>query len=52
MNWKSTAAHGRLLVNVEEKVQKLQANIIINMCSHMIEPDLKFRARRSSSSTT
>ena len=39
INWKSTAAHGRLLVNVEEKVQKLQANIIVNMCSHMIEPD-------------
>ena len=39
INWKSTAAHDRLLVNIEEKVRKLQANIIVNMCSHMIEPD-------------
>lgn len=26
-------------------MQKLQANIIINMCSHMIEPDPEIRAR-------
>lgn len=39
INWKSSAAHDRLLVNIEEKVRKLQSNVILNMCSHIIEQD-------------
>ena len=37
INWKQTAAHGRLMVNVEEFMQKLQSNVILNMCSQIIE---------------
>ncbi len=39
INWKLTAAHGHLMVNVEEYVQKIQSNIILNCCSQMIERD-------------
>ncbi|HIX92163.1 MAG TPA: DUF58 domain-containing protein [Firmicutes bacterium] len=39
INWKLTASHGRLLVNVEEHILKIQSNIILNMCSHIIERD-------------
>ncbi|MBO5217904.1 MAG: DUF58 domain-containing protein [Clostridia bacterium] len=39
INWKLTASHARLMVNVEECVQKIQSNVILNMCSHMIERD-------------
>ncbi len=39
INWKLTASHGHLMVNVEEYIQKIQSNVILNMCSHMIERD-------------
>ncbi len=39
INWKLSASHARLMVNVEEYVQKIQSNVILNMCSHMIERD-------------
>ena len=37
INWKLTASHGHLMVNVEEYMQKLQSNVILNMCSQIIE---------------
>ncbi len=39
INWKSTAAHGRLMVNVEEYTQKHQFNIVMNMQARDIEHD-------------
>ncbi|NLE13042.1 MAG: DUF58 domain-containing protein [Clostridiales bacterium] len=39
INWKSTAAHGRLMVNVEEYTERHHFNIILNMKSRDIEPD-------------
>ncbi len=37
INWKSTAAHDRLMVNVEEYSQRHQFNIVMNMQSRDIE---------------
>lgn len=37
INWKLSASHGKLLVNVEEYVTKFQSNVILNMCSQIIE---------------
>lgn len=37
INWKLTASHGGLMVNVEEYMKKLQSNVILNMCSQIIE---------------
>ena len=37
INWKITAANGKLMVNVEEYMKKLQSNVILNMCSQIIE---------------
>ncbi|MBQ8509277.1 MAG: DUF58 domain-containing protein [Clostridia bacterium] len=39
INWKLTASHGHLMVNVEEYVQKVQSNVILNMTSQIIEHD-------------
>ncbi|MBR6709315.1 MAG: DUF58 domain-containing protein [Clostridia bacterium] len=39
INWKSTAAHGSLMVNVEEKTQRERFNLILNMQSRGIERD-------------
>lgn len=40
INWKSTAVHNKLMVNVEEYTQKYHFNIIMNMQSRDIEADL------------
>lgn len=42
INWKSTAAHGRLMVNVEEHYRRFVFNIVLNMQSRPIEkhPDV------------
>jgi UDPglucose 6-dehydrogenase len=37
INWNSTAAHGKLMVNVEEFTEQYQFNIILNMQSRSIE---------------
>jgi hypothetical protein len=37
INWKLTASHAHLMVNIEEYVQKIQSNVILNMCSQIIE---------------
>lgn len=37
INWKSTAVHGRLMVNLEERTVKHQFNIVLNMNSREIE---------------
>lgn len=37
INWKQTAVHGSLMVNIEEYTQKQQFNIIMNMQSRDIE---------------
>lgn len=37
INWKQTAVHGNLMVNIEEYTQKQQFNIIMNMQSRDIE---------------
>jgi hypothetical protein len=37
INWKLSASHGKLMVNLEDYVQKVQSNIILNMCSQIIE---------------
>ncbi len=37
INWKLTASHGKLMVNIEEYMKKLQSNVVINMCSQIIE---------------
>lgn len=37
INWKSTAAHGGLMVNIEEHFRRFVFNIIINMQSRIIE---------------
>ena len=39
VNWSSTAAHGRLMVNVEEHFHRFLFNIILNMQSRDIEKD-------------
>ena len=39
INWKLSASHARLMVNIEEYIQKNQSNIVLNMCSHIIERD-------------
>lgn len=39
INWKSTAVHGALMVNVEEYTRRRQFNIILNMQSRDIEAD-------------
>ncbi len=39
INWKLTASHGHLMVNVEDAIQKVQSNIVLNMCSQIIERD-------------
>jgi len=39
INWKSTAAHGRMMVNVEEYTQRHQFNIVMNMQARDIEHD-------------
>lgn len=39
INWKSTAAHGALMVNVEERTQRERFNLILNMQSRGIERD-------------
>lgn len=41
INWKSTAAHNKLMVNVEEYTQKHHFNIIMNMQARDIESDPK-----------
>jgi len=40
INWKSTAAHNKLMVNIEEYTQKHHFNIIMNMQARDIEVDL------------
>lgn len=40
INWKQTAVHGNLMVNLEEYTQKQQFNIIMNMQSRDIEPKI------------
>ena len=37
INWKSTASHGRLMVNIEEHCRRFVFNIVINMQSRDIE---------------
>ncbi len=37
INWKLTASHGDLMVNVEEHIRKHRSNVILNMCSQIIE---------------
>ncbi len=37
INWKSTAAHGRLMVNIEEHYRRFVFNIVLNMQSRPIE---------------
>lgn len=37
INWKSTASHGRLMVNIEEHFRRFVFNIVINMQSRDIE---------------
>jgi len=37
VNWKSTASHGRLMVNIEEHFRRFVFNIVINMQSRDIE---------------
>lgn len=37
INWKSTAAHSKLMVNIEEYTQRYQFNIIMNMQSRDID---------------
>lgn len=37
INWKSTAAHGALMVNIEEFTQRHQFNLVLNMNSRDIE---------------
>ncbi|MCQ2427469.1 MAG: DUF58 domain-containing protein [Clostridia bacterium] len=37
VNWKSTAAHGRLMVNIEEKTVRHRFSILFNMNSREIE---------------
>lgn len=39
INWKSTAAHGTLMVNVEERTKRNPFNIVLNMQSRSIEAD-------------
>jgi len=39
INWKATAAHGKLMVNVEEYTQRHQFNIVLNMQARDIEHD-------------
>lgn len=39
INWKSTAVHGKLMVNIEEKTVRTRFGIILNMNSHPIERD-------------
>lgn len=41
INWKSTAAHNKLMVNVEEYTQKHHFNILMNMQSRDIEVNPK-----------
>ena len=38
INWKSTAVHNKLMVNVEEFTQRFQFNMVLNMQSRDIEP--------------
>ncbi|MCI8387719.1 MAG: DUF58 domain-containing protein [Clostridiales bacterium] len=44
INWKLSATHGHLMVNIEDYIQKVQSNIILNMCSHIIERDAEIPA--------
>ncbi|MCD7747897.1 MAG: DUF58 domain-containing protein [Firmicutes bacterium] len=44
INWKQTAAHGRLLVNESEYTQRHRFNIMINMNSRDIEKDSRYPA--------
>ena len=37
INWKSTAAHGKLMVNVEEKTVRHRFSLLLNMSSRQIE---------------
>ncbi len=39
INWKLSASHGHLMVNIEEYIQKVQSNVVLNMCSQIIEHD-------------
>ncbi len=37
INWKSTAAHGKLMVNIEEKTVRHRFSLLLNMSSRQIE---------------
>lgn len=39
INWKSTAAHGRLMVNAEEFTMRPRFSLLLNMQTRPIEPD-------------
>ena len=39
INWKSTAAHGKLMSNVEEKTVRHRFSVLLNMNTREIEPD-------------
>ncbi len=39
INWKSTAAHGKLMSNIEEKTVRHRFSVLLNMNSREIEPD-------------
>lgn len=39
INWKSTASHGKLMVNIEDKTVNLRFGIILNMNTRPIERD-------------
>ncbi len=42
INWKSTASHGRLMVNIEEHYRRFVFNIVLNMQSRPIEKHKDF----------
>jgi hypothetical protein len=39
VNWKSTAVHGKLMSNIEEKTLRHRFSVLLNMNSREIEPD-------------
>lgn len=39
INWKSTAAHGKLMVNIEERTVRHRFSVLLNMNSRQVEKD-------------